>query len=142
MNDQIANALYILGTGLPLLLLQYATALVLLAGSVVAYTALTPLRELSLVKDGNVAGGIVLAGTILALALPMAALLATSFTVIDIALWGIVALLLQLVTVGIVSGVLRGLRARIEAGNVAAALVLSASQIAMGLLNAGAMVPN
>jgi uncharacterized membrane protein YjfL (UPF0719 family) len=34
------------------------------------------------------------------------------------------------------------MRARIEANNIAAAMVLAATQIAVGILNAAVMVPN
>ena len=59
--------------------------------------------------------------------------------VLDIVLWGLVALVIQLATFFVAATLLRGLRAMIEAGNVAAALVLIGIQIAVALLNAGAM---
>ena len=82
-----------------------------------------------------------LAGAILALAIPLAAMLATSVTLIDILVWGIVALVLQLLTLFIVSHAMRNFRGMIEAGNVAAAITLAGAQIAVALLNAAAMVP-
>jgi putative membrane protein len=53
----------------------------------------------------------------------------------------VVAVLLQLLTVVIVSHLLRGMRAMIEAGQVAGAIPLVAAQLSIGLLNAAAMVP-
>ncbi len=132
----------VLGTlqsGLPTLLLQFATTLALLAIGVLCYTAITPFREWRLVRDGNLAAGIVLAGAIVALAIPLAATLATSFVTLDILLWGLVALVLQLVTFGIVALLMAGLRHMIEAGNVAAASLLAGIQVGVALLNAGAM---
>jgi uncharacterized membrane protein YjfL (UPF0719 family) len=55
--------------------------------------------------------------------------------------WGIVAILLQLVTVVIVSHLLRRMRLSIDDGNVAAALPIMAAQLAIALLNAAGMVP-
>ena len=78
----------------------------------------------------------------LSLILPLAALLATSGQVIDILVWGVVAVLLQLITMGIVSLALRGLRRLVEADNIAGAAVVAAAQIAVALMNAAAMVPN
>jgi uncharacterized membrane protein YjfL (UPF0719 family) len=43
---------------------------------------------------------------------------------------------------GVVSLAFRNLRDAINAGNVAAALGLAATQVAVALLNAAAMVPN
>jgi len=87
------------------------------------------------------AGATVLGGALVALAIPLAALLATTGAFLDILVWGVVAVLLQLLTVAILLHLLRGMRASIEAGQVAAAIPLVAAQIAIGLLNAAAMVP-
>ena len=128
-----------LQTGLPVLLLQFLTTLALLALGIGCYTALTPFREWRLIRDGNIAAGLILAGAIVALAIPLAATLATSAFTLDIVLWGFVALVLQLLTFTVVALLMRGLRAMIEAGNVAAACMLVGIQIAVALLNAGAM---
>ncbi len=125
--------------GLPVLAGQFAATLALLGIGMACYIALTPFNEWRLVQEGNAAAGIVVAGTLVALALPLAATLATSVLVLDIVLWGLVALVIQLATFFVAATLLRGLRAMIEAGNVAAALVLIGIQIAVALLNAGAM---
>ena len=128
-----------LQTGLPVLAGQFAATLALLGIGMACYIALTPFNEWRLVQEGNAAAGIVVAGTLVALALPLAATLATSVLVLDIVLWGLVALAIQLAAFFVAATLLRGLRAMIEAGNVAAALVLIGIQIAVALLNAGAM---
>lgn len=131
-----------LGTGLPHLLLQFIATLLLLAIGIAVYTAFTPYKERELVRQDNAAGGIVYAGSIIALAIPLASLLSTTGYVLDILVWGIVALLIQLATLAVVSLLLlRRLKGLIEAGNVAAALTVAATQIAVALLNAAAMVP-
>jgi putative membrane protein len=130
-----------LDTGLPYLLLQFLVTVALLVIGVAIYMAVTSFRERELVAQGNVAAGIVLGGAVLGLAIPLAALLATTSFVVDIIVWGVVALVIQLITLGIVALMLRRLRGMIEAGNVAAALILAAAQIAVALINAAAMVP-
>ena len=139
METTLGTVLGALQTGLPVLLLQFATALALLALGVTCYTAITPFHEWRLVREGNVAAGVVLAGTVVALAIPLAATLASSLVTLDIALWGLVALVLQLLAFAAVTLLVRGLRGMIEAGNVAAAFVLIGVQIAVALINAGAM---
>ncbi|HEX6978692.1 MAG TPA: DUF350 domain-containing protein [Alphaproteobacteria bacterium] len=139
METNIGSIIDALQSGIPVLLLHFATTLVLLGLGVACYMAITPFHEPTLVAKGNVAAGIVLAGTVIALAIPLAATLATSAVWLDIALWGFVALLLQLVTFAIASIVVRRLRDMIEAGNIAAALMLVGIQVAVALLNAGAM---
>jgi putative membrane protein len=132
----------ILGTlqaGLPVLVTQLALTLGLFALGVAAYMAITPFHEMRLIQAGNPAAGIVLAGSMVALAIPLAATLATSRFTLDILIWGLVALVLQLLTFVVATLLIRGLRAMIEAGNVAAAWLLMGVQIAVALLNAGAM---
>ena len=131
-----------LGSGLPKLMIQFITCAVLLAIGVAIYVRVTPFREREMVEHGNAAAGTMLAGAILALAIPLAAMLATSGTFLDVLVWGIVALILQLITLGVVALVMRNFRAMIEGGNIAAAVTLAGAQIAVALLNAAAMVPN
>lgn len=130
-----------LGSGLPMLLLQFLLVLALLIAGILVYMAVTPFRERELLRNGNTAAATVLGGALVAIAIPLAALLATTGDLLDILVWGVVAVLLQLLTVVIVSHLLRGMRGMIEAGQVAAAIPLVAAQLSIGLLNAAAMVP-
>ena len=129
----------VLTTGLPVLLAQFAVALALLGAGVFCYNALTPFHEMELVRAGNTAAGIVLGGNFVALAIPPAATLATSLVTLDILVWGVVALLLQLAAFLAASRLIPGLRGMIEEGNSAAACMLVGIQVAVALLNAGAM---
>ena len=63
----------------------------------------------------------------------------TSHVWLDIVVWGLVAVILQLATFVLAVVVFRNLRAMIEADNVAAAAALVGVQIAIALLNAAAM---
>ncbi len=128
-----------LGTGLPVLVLQFATTFALLGVGAAIYMALTPFHERDLVAAGNTAAGIVVAGTLVALAIPLAATLATSTYTLDILLWGVVALVIQLATFRLAAMLIPGLQGMIEQGNVAAACVLTGIQLSVALLNAGAM---
>jgi putative membrane protein len=125
--------------GLPVLILQLAVTTGMFVAGLVVYFSLTPYRELQLLREGNVAAAIVIAGEMLALAVPLAAMLAHSVNVPDIVLWGIVAIILQLIAAAAVALVLRRLPAAIERGDVAPALVLAAAQLSAGILNAAAM---
>jgi putative membrane protein len=127
------------GTGLPMLLLQFLLVLALLVAGIFIYMAVTPFHERDLLRNGNPAAATVLGGALVALAIPLAALLATTAALLDILVWGVVAVLLQLLTVTILLHLLRGMRAMIEAGQVAAAIPLVAAQISIGLLNAAAI---
>jgi len=125
--------------GLPVLILQLGTTTAIFFVGLVVYFSLTPYRELQLLRQGNVAAGIVLAGEMLALAVALGGMLAHSVSLPDIVLWGLVAIVLQLIAAAVVAIVLRQLAAAIERGEVAYALVLAAAQISAGILNAAAM---
>jgi putative membrane protein len=136
-----ATVLEALGVGLPALLLHFGLVLGLLVIGIFVYMAVTPFHEQQLVRAGNTAAATVLGGALVALAIPLAALLATTGPLLDILVWGVVAVILQLVTVTIISLLMRSMRGMIEAGQVAAAIPLVAAQISIGLLNAAVMVP-
>ena len=140
-SDSSASILSALGQGLPMLLLHFVVVLVLLIVGIAVYMAVTPFRERELLRQGNAAAATVLGGALVALAIPLAALLATTGALLDILVWGVVALLLQLLTVAVVFQLLRGMRRMIEAGQVAGAIPLVAAQLSIALLNAAAMVP-
>jgi putative membrane protein len=140
-SDSSASILSALGQGLPMLLLQFVLVLVLLIVGIAIYMAVTPFRERELLRQGNAAAATVLGGALVALAIPLAALLATTGALLDILVWGVLALLLQLLTVAVVFQLLRGMRTMIETGQVAGAIPLVAAQLAIALLNAAAMVP-
>ncbi len=139
MESTFGSILTALGTGLPVLLGQLAVTLALLVAGVAVYTRITPYDERRLVADGNPAGGLTLAGAIVALAIPLAATLATSTVILDIVLWGVVALILQLVAFAVASLLIPNLRGQIEAGNVASATALVGVQLGVALINAAAM---
>jgi putative membrane protein len=70
---------------------------------------------------------------------PLSVMMANSVSVPDIVLWGSVAVVLQLIAFGAVALLFRELTQAIERGDIAPALVLAATQISTGLLNAAAM---
>lgn len=139
MNASLDTVFAALGTGLPVLLTHFAVTLVLYVVGVALYLRLTPFDERRLVAEGNVAGGIGMAGALVALAVPLAATLATSQVWLDIVLWGVVALVLQLLAFIAATMLIRDLRKHLEAGNAAAAAVLAGVQLAVALLNAAAL---
>ena len=129
----------VLTTGLPVLIAHLAVTLGLLGVGVLCYNAITPFHEIGLVREGNTAAGVVLGGNFVALAIPLAATLATSLVALDIVVWGVVALALQLAAFALAARLIPGLRQMIEGNNTAAAAMLVGIQVAVALLNAGAM---
>jgi putative membrane protein len=125
--------------GLPVLLTQLALTTALFVIGLAIYVWLTPYRELKLIREGNVAAAITLSGQMLALAIPLGGMLAHSVSLADIALWGVVAVILQLIAFAAVAILVRDLPKAIERGEVSRALVLATAQIVAGIFNAAAM---
>lgn len=100
--------------GFPDFLLMTSTAGVLLLLASTIYILLTPWKELALVRGGNGAAGLALAGAIVGLAIPIASCLASSLTYLDLLIWGAVSLLLQLLTYRIIDMILRDIPQRIQ----------------------------
>lgn len=125
--------------GAPVLLLHVAVALAMLVIGVVVYVWVTPWEDLRLVREGNKAAAIALAGIFLGLAIPLASTLAGSVNVWDIVLWGVLTLVLQIVTFKVIDFTLRDLPDRIEKGDVAAGIVLAGAKLSVAVIVAAAV---
>jgi putative membrane protein len=125
--------------GAPVLLLHVGIALAILIVGTVLYVWMTPWEDLKLVREGNTAAGVALGGIILGLGIPIAACIPGAINHWDILFWGIVTLILQMVTFKVLDFVLQGLPKRIEAGEVGAAVVLSAAKLAVAAIVAAAV---
>ncbi len=115
-----------------------AAAAMLLAASTI-YVLLTPWKELALVRAGNTSAGVALAGAITGLAIPIASTLASSLSLIGLAIWGVVALLMQLITYRAVDLLLRDIPARLQRDEMGAAAVLAGSKVGTALILAAGL---
>lgn len=106
---------------------------------VILYMAITPHREVTLIKAGNTAAAVSLGGAVLGFTLPLASAIAHSVSLLDMAVWSAVALGVQLALFLLATVVLRALSRHIEDGNLAAGITLAAASITIGLLNAACM---
>src|SRR3982750_4408426 len=102
-------------TTLPNFLVYLAISIALLAAFMSAYVLITPQHELPLIRQGNVSASIVFSGTLLGFALPLASAVAHSVNLVDLALWGAIACVVQAIASLILRFVIRDLRAHIEA---------------------------
>jgi len=105
------------------------------------YTRLTPHKEWTLIREGNVAAAIALGGALIGFAIPAASAIAHSVSLLDFLIWALIALVAQLLAFVLVSWLISGLSARISQGESAAAILSAAIAISVGLLNAACMTP-
>jgi len=126
-------------TGFPLTLLHFAvTTLILFLGTAL-YVLLTPHREITLIREGNAAAAVSLGGVLVGLAVPLAVSLNASTSLVDIAIWGVSTVVVQLLVFRLVDLILRGLPQRIQEGEVAAAALLVGAKLATAIVLAAAV---
>ena len=125
--------------GLPAFLLYLGLALCLLCTFLAVYVAITPYRELALIREGNAAAAVSLAGAVIGFVLPLARAVSQSVSALDLVAWGVVALIVQTGVFFVVGKLVPKFAAAIAAGRVAPATLLASLAVGVGLLNAAAM---
>lgn len=121
---------------LPSFLLYFAASLILFAAFVAIYTWVTPYHELALINQGNIAAAVSLSGAALGFVVPLASVIVHSLSVVDMLVWSIVAMLVQLALYLVARLVMPRLADDIAAGRAAPALLLAALSLSIGILNA------
>lgn len=124
--------------GFPVFLAHAGVTVAILFAAVALYILLTPHKEITLIREGNTAAAISLAGVLLGLAVPLAASLKASTNVIEIGLWGAVTVVVQLLVFRLVDLVLHGLPKRIQEGEISAAVLLVGAKLATAVIIAAA----
>ena len=125
--------------GLPAFAAYFALAVVLLLLFIRLYTWVTPHDEFGLIRANNPAAAIAFAGAIIGFAWPLASAITHSMSLLDCAIWGGVALVVQVLTFMVSSAALKQLPQRITRGELAAGMFSAGCSITVGMLNAACM---
>jgi putative membrane protein len=120
-------------------LIYLAITAVLLAAFIAIYVKITPYREVALIREGNMAASFSLSGTIIGMAIPLANAVEYGVNPIDTAIWGTIALLVQLLVFVIARMALPTIAVDIPAGKQASGFFLGSISVAAGILNAACM---
>jgi putative membrane protein len=126
-------------TGFPLTLLHAGITVVLLGLGAALYAWLTPYKDVQLIREGNTAAAISLGAVLVGLAIPLAVSLGYSTGELEMVIWGVAIIAVQLFVFRFTDFVLQGLPRRIQAGEVAAATFLAAIKLATALILAAAV---
>lgn len=124
---------------LPLYVTFLLTSVVLIALATAIYVMITPYREITLIRQGNAAAAVSLGGTVIGMAIALNSVAQGTYAVLDLALWGGVALVCQVLVFVLVSFKLPGFRQGIEEDRLGYGITLGAFSVAMGILNAGSL---
>ncbi|MBS40876.1 MAG: hypothetical protein CMM83_04030 [Rhodospirillales bacterium] len=125
--------------GFPTLLLHFSVTMAMLGIGIWVYQLITPWDEIKLIRQGNSAAASSFAGAILGLAIPLAFCMATSVGLLDIILWGLVALVIQLLAFRLADLLLKDLPKRIEADEMGASILVIAVKLSVAFINAAAI---
>ena len=135
MSEQFGGFL----TSLSEFLIFFAAAAVLTILFVVIYTRVTRHNELALIKKNSTAAGNAFSGSLIGFALPLASTMINSVTVVEMVLWGMVALIVQVLVYLLIRLPMPRISERIEADEVAAGILLGTCSMVAGILNAASM---
>jgi len=126
-------------SGFPAFITYFLVSIGLLVIFLFVYIRVTPYKEIQLIREGNVAAALSVAGAMLGFTIPLAHAVAQSVSIPDMLIWGVIALLVQILVYLVVRVLLPGLATGIPAGNAAQGAFLGALSLSTGVLNAACM---
>lgn len=125
--------------GWPWFLAYLAAAIVLTLVYVLIYTWVTPHREITLIRENNLAASMAFGGSLIGFCMPLASAITNSVALVDFVVWGLIAVVVQILIFFLVRLPIPKISERIENGEMASGLWLAAASLAGGLLNAASM---
>ena len=125
--------------GFPAFVAYFCLAVALVIVFLLIYTRITPMNEFELIRKNVPGAAIALGLSLLGFALPLASAIAHTADLVDCAIWGVIALIVQLITFYAVRIPVPDLSGRIAAGELAPAIWLGLASLTAGLLSAASM---
>lgn len=122
--------------GLPMFFAYLALALVLLAIFSFVYLWVTPQDEIALIRAGNTAAVLSLGGAVLGFILPLGMVIAQHAKIGNVVLWGVIALVVQVLAFFVARALMPGLSKSIEDGKVSVGAFSGLVSLSIGILNA------
>lgn len=112
---------------------------ILLGVFFVVYTKVTPFDELALIHAGKGAAALSLGGAVIGFSLTLASAILHNGTLVDVVLWAVGAMIVQILVYAVASRLLHTVRTEIEAGNVAMGGLMGTVSLAAGIVNAACL---
>lgn len=105
------------------------------------YIAITPHREIKLIREGNTAVSIQLVGTFLGFVFPVSMVVAHSVNLVDVFLWGVIALFVQIITFKSLSLWFKAIEDRLVDNCISSGIFIGGISMAIGILQSVCMIP-
>ncbi len=125
--------------GIDNFLVYLTVSLAYLAVFVALYLRVTPYREIELLRQGNMAAAFSLSGSILGFVIPLAASVQHSVSLVDMAIWGSIAMLVQIAAFVVARLLIPSISEDIPANKTSVGFFLGSLSLGVGLLNAASM---
>ena len=117
----------------------FGTALLLTLIFTWLYEWITPYNGFKLMKENNISAVISFGGALIGFVLPLATILANSQFIGEVAVWGIVAAVIQLMVYVLARIFIPEFKKNVTDNNIASSLYLAFISLIVGILNAGCM---
>lgn len=123
-------------------LLYLVATLATLLVALFVYVKFLPYDEIALIRRGNTAAAVALAGTMIGYAAVVWSATAHGGTLLETEVWSGVALVSQIIAFEIVHLVFRDFKAQMEKSELAYGVTLGAFSSAIGFVNAACLTPS
>ena len=117
----------------------FCTAAVLIGAYISIYITITPHAEIKLIRENNSSASIAFSGSLIGFSLPIAIIIAHSSTLLSCLIWGIIALITQILVFYLARTLIPKISDKIENGELASGIWLGASSLSGGIINAACM---
>ncbi len=119
--------------------LNFLAAVVLTLLFLTLYVRITPYAEFRMIHEGKVAPAISFSGALLGFVIPLASAIAQSVSFLDMLVWAVVALVVQVLVFLVLRACFGGLCRQIADNEPAPAILLGVLSLAAGILNAACL---
>ena len=120
----------------------FLTAVALVVAFLYLYAIVTPYDDYKLIfEENNIAAALGFGGAIIGVSIPLYSELVNSVSYTDFVIWGVIAILIQLIFALVVTRISGkySLESKISQGVVPVGILMAFLSICIGLLNAGSM---
>jgi len=120
----------------------FFTAVILVVAFLYLYALVTPYDDYNLIfEKNNIAAALGFGGAIIGVSIPLYSALENSVSYIDFVVWGVIAIIIQLIFASIVTRT-KGkysFSSKISQGVISVGILMAFLSICIGLINAGSM---
>lgn len=120
-------------------LIYIVSALVMLGIFTAVYTAVTRYKEFELIREGNIAAVLSYGGALVGFSFTLCSSIAVHASFVMFLVWGVAAMVVQIVVYVVVVQTIRGMNEAIEQNNIAMGGLIGAISLSAGVVNAACL---